>query len=76
MLCSEYCVLNEFIKENSVSFLVGPLFLRTFEEIFDHMTQANGKGHGFIRAVDTTRHHRENGWDYRGRAIYHFYLTR
>ena len=74
MLCSEYCVLNEFIKENSVSFLVGPLFLRTFEEIFDHMTQANGKGHGFIRAVDTTRHHRENGWDYRGRAIYHFTL--
>ena len=24
--------------------------------------------------VDTTRHHRENGWDYRGRAIYHFTL--
>ena len=26
------------------------------------------------RSVDPTRHHRENGWDYRGRAIYHFTL--
>ena len=26
------------------------------------------------RPVDSTRHHRENGWDYRGRAIYHFTL--
>lgn len=25
--------------------------------------------------VDPTRHHRENGWDYRGRAIYHFTLV-
>ena len=24
--------------------------------------------------VDTLRHHRENGWDYRGRAVYHFTL--
>lgn len=24
--------------------------------------------------VDPTRHHRENGWDYKGRAIYHFTL--
>ena len=24
--------------------------------------------------VDPMRHHRENGWDYRGRAIYHFTL--
>ena len=24
--------------------------------------------------VDPLRHHRENGWDYRGRAIYHFTL--
>ena len=24
--------------------------------------------------VDLTRHHRENGWDYRGRAVYHFTL--
>ena len=29
---------------------------------------------GKRRPVDTTRHHRENGWDYRGRAIYHFTL--
>ena len=26
------------------------------------------------RAVDPMRHHRENGWDYKGRAIYHFTL--
>ena len=26
------------------------------------------------RPVDPLRHHRENGWDYRGRAIYHFTL--
>lgn len=24
--------------------------------------------------VDSNRHHRENGWDYKGRAIYHFTL--
>ena len=24
--------------------------------------------------VDPNRHHRENGWDYKGRAIYHFTL--
>ena len=30
------------------------------------------KDQGKRRPVDTTRHHRENGWDYRGRAIYHF----
>ena len=32
------------------------------------------KTQGKRRPVDTTRHHRENGWDYRGRAIYHFTL--
>ena len=26
------------------------------------------------RPVDPMRHHRENGWDYKGRAIYHFTL--
>ena len=36
------------------------------------MGQAKEKGQGVRRAVDTTRHHRENGWDYRGRAVYHF----
>lgn len=35
-------------------------------------TQAMDKDQGKRRPVDTTRHHRENGWDYRGRAIYHF----
>ena len=29
---------------------------------------------GVRRPVDPTRHHRESGWDYRGRAIYHFTL--
>ena len=32
------------------------------------------KGRGIRRPVDHMRHHRENGWDYRGRAIYHFTL--
>ena len=32
------------------------------------------KDQGKRRPVNTTRHHRENGWDYRGRAIYHFTL--
>ena len=37
-------------------------------------TQAMDKDQGKRRPVDTMRHHRENGWDYRGRAIYHFTL--
>ena len=32
------------------------------------------KTQGKRRPVDTTRHHRESRWDYRGRAIYHFTL--
>ena len=32
------------------------------------------KGPGKRRPVDPMRHHRENGWDYKGRAIYHFTL--
>ena len=36
------------------------------------MEQTKEKGQGVRRVVDTTRHHRENGWDYRGRAVYHF----
>lgn len=36
--------------------------------------QAMDKDQVKRRPVDTTRHHRENGWDYRGRAIYHFTL--
>ena len=38
------------------------------------MTQASGKGERQWRPVDPMRHHREKGWDYRGRAIYHFTL--
>ena len=38
------------------------------------MAQAMDKGPGKRRPVDPMRHHRENGWDYRGRAIYHFTL--
>ncbi len=33
-----------------------------------------GRGQGKRRPVDPMRHHRENGWDYKGRAIYHFTL--
>ena len=32
------------------------------------------KARMWFHPVDTTRHHREKGWDYRGRAIYHFTL--
>ena len=38
------------------------------------MEMANDSGQK-RRPVDTTRHHRENGWDYRGRGIYHFTLV-
>lgn len=27
------------------------------------------------RATDTTRHHRENLWNYKGRGFYHFTLN-
>ena len=33
------------------------------------------KGQKPWKPVDPMRHHRENGWDYRGRAIYHFTLA-
>ena len=51
--------------------MVISLFSCTFAKFF-YREQTKGKGQGFRRAVDTTRHHRENGWDYRGRAVYHF----
>lgn len=38
------------------------------------MGQAINKGERVWRPVDPMRHHREKGWDYRGRAIYHFTL--
>lgn len=42
------------------------------------MTQTNKEsgheGQGRRHPVDPNRHHRENGWDYKGRAIYHFTL--
>ena len=53
------------------AFLIISLFSCTFAKFF-YMEQTKGKGQGVRRAVDTTRHHRENGWDYRGRAVYHF----
>lgn len=31
--------------------------------------------HGYRHPVDPNRHHRENGWDYCGRAIYHITLV-
>ncbi len=33
------------------------------------------EGVGWRCDTDTTRHHRENQWDYKGRAIYHITLT-
>lgn len=38
------------------------------------MAQATDRDQGKRRPVDPMRHHRENGWDYKGRAIYHFTL--
>ena len=38
------------------------------------MTPKMDNGQGKRRPVDPMRHHRENGWDYKGRAIYHFTL--
>ena len=38
------------------------------------MAQSKDKGEKQWRPVDPMRHHREKGWDYRGRAIYHFTL--
>ena len=35
---------------------------------------ATDQGQWKRRPVDPMRHHRENGWEYRGRAIYHFTL--
>jgi hypothetical protein len=45
------------------------IFVENFKKI-----QAMDKGQGKRRPVDPMRHHRENGWDYKGRAIYHFTL--
>ena len=39
-----------------------------------NMAKTNDNREGKWRPVDSMRHHRENGWDYRGRAIYHFTL--
>ena len=30
---------------------------------------------GWRKATDTTRHHRERKWDYKGKGIYHLTLT-
>ena len=38
------------------------------------MTRQMNEGQRQWRPVDPMRHHRERGWDYRGRAIYHFTL--
>lgn len=38
----------------------------------NNMAHENDERPSVWRPVDPTRHHRENGWDYRGRAIYHF----
>ena len=38
------------------------------------MTQDTDNDRKWWNPVDPVRHHREGGWDYRGRAIYHFTL--
>ena len=38
------------------------------------MAQVTDKEQVKRRPADPMRHHRENGWDYKGRAIYHFTL--
>ena len=38
------------------------------------MAQEMDNRKSYWRPVDPMRHHREGGWDYRGRAIYHFTL--
>jgi len=40
----------------------------------DKDIMATDQGQWKRRPVDPMRHHRENGWDYKGRAIYHFTL--
>ena len=43
------------------------------------MTEYNNKPYvtpeGWRRALDEERHHRENGWDYRRRGVYHITMT-
>ena len=62
------------LKLNRVPFLVISLICCTFAKFF-YMEQTKEKGQGVRRAVDTTRHHRENRWDYRGCRL-SFYLPR
>lgn len=38
------------------------------------MTELEYTENGWRKPIDTRRHHREVGWDYRGRGIYHFTL--
>lgn len=37
--------------------------------------KANKTPEGWRRPIDHTRHHRENGWNYRGRGIYHITMV-
>ena len=39
------------------------------------MSEIEYTEHGWRKAADTKRHHRERNWDYRGRGIYHFTLA-
>ena len=50
------------------------MIIKTEEKRYKCMAQAKDNGERQWRPVDPTRHHREKGWDYRGRAIYHFTL--
>ena len=46
----------------------------TFRLMKKIMAQTTNNSERKWRPVDPMRHHREKGWDYRGRAIYHFTL--
>ena len=39
------------------------------------MSELEYTEHGFRMTTDTNRHHRENGWDYRGKGVYHITLN-
>ena len=38
-------------------------------------SRAHKTPEGWRRPIDHTRHHRENGWNYCGKGIYHFTLV-
>ena len=64
--------VNEKVTDISEALLTMTEEMRLMRETID--SQHADKGARQWRPVDPMRHHREKGWDYRGRAIYHFTL--